>query len=145
MLHNVLLQLNCSQRIALHQRRHAHDQVRCNVRIVLLTRKRLKLLTVNRIDVLACWVFGHLVGLGFQNAVNIPHIHRLVDPVVRLVQVVHVRGALRQLELGLCQSDALRSGEDIGVCNGQNRYLVVKVALFNKTRCAGDIIGVLGG
>ena len=145
MLHDVLLQFNSGQRIALHQRRHAHDQVRCDVRIVLLAGKRLELLAVNCIDVLACRVLGHLVGLGLQNAVNIPHVHRLIDPVVRLVHVVHVRSALRQLELGLRQGDALRSREDIGVCDRQDRHLVIKVALFNKTRCAGDIIGVLGG
>ena len=75
MLHDVLLQFHCRQWVALHQGRETHDQVRGNVRVVLLAGERLELLAVDRIDVLAGWVLGHLVGLGLENAVDVAHVH----------------------------------------------------------------------
>ena len=75
MLHDVLLQFHCRQWVALHQGREPHDQVRGNVRVVLLAGERLELLAVDRIDVLAGWVLGHLVGLGLENAVDVAHVH----------------------------------------------------------------------
>ena len=130
-LHNVLLQLYRRQWVALHQGRETHDQVRGDVRIVLLAGKRLELLAVNRSNVLACGIHWRLVGLGLEDAVDVAHVHRLVDAVVRLVHVVHVRRTLRELQLGLRQGNALRCGEDIGVSNRQHGNFVVKVTLLN--------------
>ena len=131
MLHDVLLQFHCRQWVALHQGRETHDQVRGNVRVVLLAGERLELLAVDRSNVLACGIHRLLVGLGLENAVNVAHVHRLVNPVVRLVHVVHVRRTLRELQLGLRQGNALRCGEDIGVSNRQHGNLVVKVTLLD--------------
>ena len=85
------------------------------MRVVLLASKGLELHAVEHVTVLGRWITWRAGVLGQQDAVDVANVERRVHAVEGLVHVVHVRGALSELQLHLSELDALRRAEDVGV------------------------------
>ena len=128
-LHKVLLQRYRHRRHSTDHRRRAKNHVRRNVSLMVLTLKSFERQHVQGIDVLLRGVNGPWVLFRgrLHNAIDVRDTHGLVHVAVDLVHVVHVRSLRRQLQLGLCQNNALRLAEDVRVTDGNHVNSTVKV------------------
>ena len=142
-IQDVLLQFRSRHGIGLQNGRQAHHQVRCNVRVVLLAGECLELHAVQDVAVLRRGVTRRVGVLGQQHTVDVADIERGIHAVVGLVHVVHVRGALGELQLHLCELDALRRAEDVGVSHWLHAHHVVEVRLLDLSAGSWDVVWVL--
>ena len=56
---------------------------------------------------------------------------------------MHLRRALRQLQLHLCQLNTLCRTEDVGVSHGLHRHHGVKVSLLDPAARSWHVVGIL--
>ena len=117
--------------------------MRCNVRIVLLAGKGFELHAVEHVAVLGRRVPGHVGILWQQYTINVTDIQRRIHAVIGLVHVVHLRCALRQLQLHLRQLNTLCRAEDVGVSHGLDRHHSVKVLLLYPATRSWYVVRVL--
>ena len=103
--------------------------MRHDVRIVVLTLKRLQLNVVDNVNVLLSRIFrdGVFGGRSNQNLIYIIDAQRFVHAPVRFVHIVHLRSLCRHLKLRLCQSNPLGLRKDVGVRDRDHIHAVIKI------------------
>ena len=141
-LHDVGHDRDDGMRCRLHQRHPVERNVRLNVRFVVLIGECLQRSANESAAVFHCGVHGLRLLRRGQDLVDVLHLERLIHPAVRGMQVVHLRVGLRQLELLLRQSHALRHREDVRVADRQDVHAAVEVLLLELLTLALELIRI---